>query len=55
MAVNLLGPPAQAKGAAHTATTVFLVDCHSQQELGSQAHDLVLGEVPQVGGQRCMP
>ena len=24
MAVNLLGPPSQAKGAAHTATTVFL-------------------------------
>jgi hypothetical protein len=24
MAVNLLGPPSQAKGAAHTATTVLL-------------------------------
>jgi hypothetical protein len=24
MAVNLLGPPSQARGAAHTATTVFL-------------------------------
>jgi hypothetical protein len=31
------------------------IDCRPQQELGSQAHDLVPGEVPRVGGQRCRP
>jgi hypothetical protein len=31
------------------------VDRHAQQELDGKAHDLMPGEVPQVGGQRCLP
>jgi hypothetical protein len=44
-----------ADGSAGLGWQAKEIDRHAEQELDGKAHDLMPGEVPRVGGQRCLP